>query len=675
MEKYGLFRVAAAMPKVKVADVYFNAEQINGMIEKAENLEVSLIVFPELSVTGYTCGDLFGQNHLIEHAEKAVADIRNHTRGKFITVIVGAPVKYCDRLYNCAVVIRNGMIRGIVPKIFLPNYNEFYETRWFATGADFLSKYSVTSNENINDGKNFYRPGFGRTIKYAGFETTISPNQLFCMGQTTFAVEICEDMWTPIPPSSYHCLAGAQIIANLSASNDVLNKHIYRKQLLSDHSARTLSAYIYSSAGFGESSQDLVYSGAALIYENGFLMKENDRFALDESMIISDVDVERMQTLRRRTSTFYATTPDGTTDSMYLPHYSVTDIGDSVKTDFTKRLYREIDPHPFIPGPKAMEKYSGETEIVMLQLMGLATRLHHIGSRNVVIGISGGLDSTLALLVCVLAFDKMGWDRKGIHAITMPGFATSPRTLENAKKIMNLLKVSHYEINIAKSVKQHLEDIGHDCSKQDVTYENAQARERTQILMDFANKVGGIVIGTGDLSELALGWMTYNGDQMSMYSVNGSVPKTLVKHLVENMGSQYFKQDEELSRILQDIVQTPISPELKSDSGRSQHTEEIIGPYELHDFFLYNYMKYGYSPNKILFMAEHAFDGKNGHPHYEREFIKKVLKIFMERFFRHQFKRSCMPDGPKVGGVSLSPRGDLRMPSDAEVRLFLNDIE
>ena len=667
MKDYGFFRVAAAVPVVKVADTDVNAERICTMISEASSREVSLVVFPELCVTGYTCGDLFGQQLLLENAEKAVRRIMEHTRGKAITAVIGAPVRFSGRLYNCAVVLRNGNIKGIVPKIYLPTYNEYYESRWFSSGKDFLDGPSSVAGRFLVNGKDSVREGFHAEIQYAGFRCNISPDMLFTIGNATFAVELCEDLWTPVPPSSYHALAGAQVIVNLSASNDIFMKHAYRRDLVCQQSARTLSAYVYCSAGFGESTQDVVYSGAALICENGTVLSENERFSTAASMTVSDVDIEKLSVLRQKTSTFGSIAPDGTPSSAYYGLYSRVVLGAPAATDFEKELDRHVEPHPFVP--KDDENGERCREIFSIQVTGLASRLMHIGCRHAVVGISGGLDSTLALLVTVQAFDRAGLDRKGIIGVTMPGYGTTDRTLRNAVDLMRVLGVTVRQIPIVAACDLHFKDIGHDKNIHDVTYENTQARERTQILMDIANQSGGIVVGTGDLSELALGWATYNGDHMSMYGVNAGIPKTLVRHLVRWVaGSMPEAMD-----ILQDIIDTPVSPELLpagKDGNISQKTEDLVGPYELHDFFLYNFFRFGYSPEKLLFLARKAFGGT-----YDVETLRKWLKTFIRRFFSQQFKRSCLPDCPKVGSVSLSPRGDWRMPTDASSTLFMDDLK
>lgn len=674
-------------------------EEICRMAEIAENEQVSILAFPELSVTGYSCGDLFAQELLVNRAEEGVKRLKTFSRGKSLTLVVGVPVRVRGSLYNCAAVIQNGSLKGIVPKIYLPTYNEFYESRWFSSGCDFLSDTLSAFGRIEDNAKDCSSPAAGAEISYAGHKVNVYPNMLFNVGRATFAIEICEDLWTPIPPSSHHALAGAQIIVNLSASNEVLMKHQYRKQLVSQQSARTISAYVYSSCGYGESTQDVVYAGSSLIYENGSLMAENKRFSLEAGMICADIDIDKLSALRQKESTFHSVAPDGTGDGLDARRYFAVACGNGAATDFGKCLKRHIDPHPFVPG-NAAERDERCREITDIQVIGLATRLAHIHSQTAVIGISGGLDSTLALIVTVLAFDKLGWDRKRIIGITMPGLGTTTRTHSNASDLMAALGVTSLEIPIGKAVAQHFSDIGQNPEVQDVTYENSQARERTQILMDVANKENGIVVGTGDLSELALGWATYNGDHMSMYAVNASIPKTLVRYLVGWAAENHFESDvavaagrggvenrgtlPETSRedvadrkhsvreILMDIIDTPVSPELKpadSEGNITQKTEDLVGPYELHDFFLYHIFRFGARPSKVYFLARKAFEGV-----YDDATILKWLNTFIRRFFAQQFKRSCLPDCPKVGSVSLSPRGDWRMPSDAWRTIFLNDL-
>lgn len=638
MEKYGFCRVAAAIPQVKVADCEFNAAAIKKLLLKADEAGVEIICFPELSITSYTCGDLFHQELLIREAETAIKKLLDETKSLPLCFLIGAPVMHDSKLYNCALVCFQGNIMGIVPKVFLPNYSEFYEKRWFE---------SFQSNEISK-------------ITFAGQETFFGTNLLFGTESKHFAVEICEDLWAVIPPTSYHALAGAQILFNLSASNELIGKQPYVKALISQQSARCQSAYIYSAAGFGESSTDLVYSGNAYVYEDGKLLAESKRFQLEEQLIISEIDLDLLNSERRKNTTF--------TPSHVLGDYQKVRI-DWQRKEENFALTRSINPYPFIPSSK--DNNENCEEIFNIQIMGLAKRITHIQTQSLIIGISGGLDSTLALLVCVKAADKLGLPRKMICGVTMPGFGTTDRTYTNAINLMKSLGITIKEISIAKASMQHFEDIGHDPDIHDVTYENTQARERTQILMDLANQMNGIVIGTGDMSELALGWATYNGDHMSMYGVNSGIPKTLVKYLVRWVAETQV--DESSKETLLDIVETPVSPELlpvSSSGATTQFTEDVVGPYELHDFFLYYTLRYGFSPAKIYFLAQHAFRGI-----YENEIILKWIKIFFRRFFNNQFKRSCMPDGPKVGSVNLSPRGDWRMPSDASANLWLKGIE
>ena len=692
---FGFVRVAAVVPRVKVTDVNANVAEICRLAEDAERQEVSIAVFPELSVTGYTCADLFGQQLLIGKAEEGIKQLKSFSRGKKLTMVVGVPVRVAGNLYNCAAVIHNGKLSGLVPKIHLPGYNEFYESRWFSSGADFLYDTERATAPVYDDAKNCSSPAAGAEIIYAGAKVNVFPNLLFNVGRSTFAIEICEDLWTPVPPSSHHALAGADIILNLSASNEVLMKHKYRHELIGQQSARTVSAYVYSSCGYGESTQDLVFSGSSMIYENGSLLAESERFMMQGNLITADIDIEKLAVLRQKQNTFHTVSPDGTRDGQDARRYVKINVCDGCQTDFEKCLKRHVEPHPFVPGFNvSIDNNSSEEELLKktaaisernarcreitdIQVMGLATRLAHINCKTAVIGISGGLDSTLALLVAVLAFDKLGWDRKRIIGITMPGLGTTVRTKSNAQDLMETLGVTAREIPIGKAVAQHFADIGQDPNVTDVTYENSQARERTQILMDVANKEDGIVIGTGDLSELALGWATYNGDHISMYGVNASIPKTLVKYLVGWAADNHFNENccnaqRSVREILLDIIDTPISPELKpaDNNGEiAQKTEDLVGPYELHDFFLYNMFRFGYAPSKIYFLARKAFVGV-----YDDAVILKWLKTFISRFFGQQFKRSCLPDGPKVGSVSLSPRGDWRMPSDAWKTMFLKDL-
>ena len=707
---YGFFRVAAAVPRVQIADVEFNSDSIIRLIDKAEERKASLVVFPELSVTGYTCLDLFGQSLLLTASEEAVKKIADHTRGKHATVVVGAPVRYRGRLYNCAVVIRNGGIKGIVPKIYLPTYAEFDEGRWFASGSDFLSPSNTRVGRFVDDGRNHYRDGFDSVTRYCGQRCNLSPNLLFSIGRTTFGIEICEDFWTPVPPSSFLAPSGAQVIVNISASNEVAGKHNKRREFVINQSGRTVSGYVYCSAGYGESTMDTVYGGSAIICEDGELLAENARFQMEDSITFADIDIEKIGVHRQKKNSFRGMAPDGTSACEYSNLYCRFEIGDPAPTDFSDGLYRKVEPHPFLPEDDPAEEAEACQEILSIQSTGLAARMEHIGCKKAVIGISGGLDSTLALIVTAMAFDKLGYDRSGIIGITMPGLGTTVRTRSNAVDLMEALGVTSREISVVPAVEQHFKDIGHDPTVMDSTYENAQARERTQILMDIANQENGLVIGTGDLSELALGWCTYNGDHMSMYGVNASVPKTLIRHLVRWAAKNVFTAPavsggRPASEILIDIVETPISPELMPADQKGeikQKTEDLIGPYELHDFFIYNLMLHGYSPSKIYFLACRAFGADSSaastapaslrsapypgkcssgavlpqaHNTYDKETILKWLKKFYWRFFSQQFKRSCMPDGPKISPVSFSPRGDFRMPSDAKVRLWITELE
>lgn len=650
--KYGFIKVAAAIPSVKVADTQYNLAEIEKQVIIAEGEGVEIIVFPELSLTGYSCQDLFHQQILLDNIETSVIQLLDFTRQLDITVIVGAPICADSVLLNCALVIQHGKLIGIVPKTYLPNYGEFYEKRWFASSQDLQFQ----------------------SIYYVGEKITISSDiQLFTTSQgVKFGIEICEDLWAPIPPSNQLTLAGAELIFNLSASDDLIGKHNYLKSLVTQQSARTISGYIYSGCGFGESTQDVVYGGNGFIYENGQLLAEAKRFEIESQLIISEVDIEKLRTERRSNTTFVNAQRPSVMQRLrannQLPLQNITAcIPASIQRDFV--LTRLVDKYPFIPkGDKLREHCE---EILNIQVCGLAKRLSHINCKTVVIGVSGGLDSTLALLVATQTFDKLGYDRRGIIGITMPGFGTTDRTYNNAITLMQDLGITIREISIAASVKQHFTDIEHNIDVHDITYENSQARERTQILMDISNQVGGIVIGTGDLSELALGWCTYNGDHMSMYAVNVGIPKTLIKHLVSYVAENGVEDSIKLT--LEDIVNTPISPELTpaDENGEIvQKTEDLVGPYELHDFFLYYVLRFGFRPKKIFWLAQQAFKEE-----YADGVILHWLRIFYKRFFSQQFKRSCLPDGPKVGSVSLSPRGDWRMPSDAMLTDWIKDLE
>ena len=660
---YGYVKVASAIPSVRVGDVAYNVEQIENLVIQAEGKGVEVIVFPELSLTGYTCQDLFRQQLLLDRVEQGVMRLMDFTRKLDIIAIVGAPVPVGNLLLNCAVVIQKGHVLGMVPKFYLPNYSEFYEKRWFASAQDLRDM----------------------ELRYAGNVVNMTADiQLFRTADgVLFGIEICEDVWAPAPPSNKLALAGADIVFNLSASDELIGKHDYLKSLLSQQSARTMTGYVYSSCGFGESTQDVVYGGNAMIYENGKLLAEAARFSLEPQIMMTQIDVEKLRSERRGNSTYV--------NAQRNVKFSLLDkqFGIRIIDAFSKEMEREfklertVSPHPFIPAMEDME-VSCE-EIFNIQVMGLVKRLVHTHAETAVIGISGGLDSTLALLVCVKAFDKLKRSRKGIVGVTMPGFGTTGRTYNNAMELMRSLGITVKEVSIVDAVTQHFEDINHDISVHDVTYENSQARERTQVLMDMANKLNGMVVGTGDLSELALGWATYNGDHMSMYGVNASVPKTLIRYLVNYVAQR--EVDDQSAQTLQDIIDTPISPELipADEMGNiQQKTEDLVGPYELHDFFLYYFLRFGFSPKKIFMLAKNAFIenkskrvklGPNDPETYDEETIKKWLRVFVRRFFSQQFKRSCLPDGPKVGSVSLSPRGDWRMPSDAMAAMWMQDAE
>ncbi len=636
--KYGFVKTAAATPKIRVADCDYNAEQIIAFAKEASANGASLVVFPELCVTGYTCGDLFLQKTLLNSAEIAVNTIVKATAGLTETIlIIGAPIARKQSLYNCAIVIYQGGILGIVPKVNIPNYNEFYESRHF------------TSGNNIND-----------EINYAGCShISFSSERIFECNQVsdfTFGVELCEDLWVADSPSLKLTRRGASIICNLSSSNEIVGKAQYRRDLVKIQSAKLCCGYVYCDSGFGESTTDAVYSGHNIIAENGTILSESCRF--NNGITYADIDVERIMSERRNINT-YVTEKD-------------TDRIPNVDFDVmlrTTKLERTFSQTPFVPTDKP-ELTERCEEIIAIQSAGLVTRLEHTGIRNVVLGLSGGLDSTLALIVCVHAFDMLGIDRKNIHTATMPCFGTTKRTKSNAEKLAEAYGVSFEEINITNAVRQHFADIGHDENVTNVTYENSQARERTQVLMDLSNKYNALVIGTGDLSELALGWATYNGDHMSMYGVNASIPKTLVRYLT---AYEAQKSEAALKAVLLDVLDTPVSPELlppDKDGEIAQKTEDVVGPYELHDFFLFYLVRFGFTPSKIYYMAKLSFNGK-----YTDDVIKKWLTVFVRRFFTQQFKRSCLPDGPKVGTVTLSPRTDWRMPSDASVKMWLEDLE
>lgn len=630
----GYVRVAAAVPDLRVADCAYNATRIAELVGKAEEEKVQVLCFPELSVTGYTCADLFFQEQLLQDALKALSELQMLTFTTTAVLIVGVPLRIQSQLFNTAVVLQGGHILGVVPKTHLPNNNEFYEKRWF----------TPATATNI------------QSIQLAGETIPFGKNLLFNDGKFSFGIELCEDLWVPIPPSSQLALHGAEIIFNLSATNELIGKHNYLRQLIKQQSARCVAGYVYASAGAGESTTDVVYAGNGIIAENGNIIAGSERFLFEPQLIISEIDVDRLKADRLRNTNF--------SNDISNEPYRIVKIEDAHFIHF--ELKRKVDKHPFVP-PLATREDSCH-EIFSIQVGGLAKRWQHTHAETLVIGISGGLDSTFALLVCVKTADKLGYDRKRIIGITMPGFGTTDRTYTNALELMKSLGITSHEISIKEASLQHFKDIHHDPDKHDVTYENTQARERTQILMDMANKHNGLVIGTGDLSELALGWATYNGDHMSMYAVNSGVPKTLVRYLVSYAAQQLDKTSE---RILEDVLNTPVSPELlpaDENGDIAQKTEDIVGPYELHDFFLYYFVRFGFSPEKIQYLANTAFSDS-----YSKETILKWWKIFIKRFFAQQFKRSCMPDGPKVGSINLSPRGDWRMPSDAIAFKFPED--
>ena len=641
--EYGFVKVAAATPRVQVADCNYNIAQIEKMMRRAADKGVQMIAFPELSITAYTCMDLFSQETLLRDAEKALIRLVDNTADLPLLAFVGLPLRTNNRLINAAVAIQQGEIIGVVPKTYLPNYKEFQEKRWFTSANDL-------PDDIVQIGGDYY---------------PMQKRILFCAPGCTVGVEICEDLWMPVPPSSELTMLGADIIFNLSASNELIGKHAYRRQLVAQQSARCLCGYVYASSGFGESTTDLVFSGSSLIAENGTILAESERFSLDDQLIVSEIDVEYLRHDRMVSNNFasgmdQADTERGFQLEFELPQYTRKEVN---------ALTRPVNPFPFTPKGKELDDRC--EEIFQIQMAGLAKRLVHAHAQTAVVGISGGLDSTLALLVTVMTFDKLDIPRKRIIGITMPGFGTTGRTYHNSVNLIQSLGVTLKEISIKAACMQHFQDIGHDASVHDVTYENSQARERTQLLMDVANRENGLVIGTGDLSELALGWATYNGDHMSMYGVNASIPKTLVKYMVEWVANN--RVDEFSRATLLDIVDTPISPELipaDEEGNIKQKTEDLVGPYELHDFFLYHFIRFGAAPSKIYYLAQIAFGDA-----YPKEVIRKWLYTFFRRFFQQQFKRSCLPDGPKVGSISFSPRGDWRMPSDAVAALWLKEIE
>lgn len=646
---FGYVRVAAAVPQMRVADCHYNATEIKQQISAAQQEGVEVVCFPELSITGYTCADLFFTQQLQKDALSALENVCAYTRNLPIIVIVGAPLKVDNNLYNCAFVMTDGEVVGVVPKINLPNTGEFYEKRWFSSGRDVLE-------HNVNS----IRPRIP-TVELWGNDVPFGIDLLFATKDYSFGIEICEDLWSPLPASTQLAIQGAEIIFNPSSSNCVTGKHTFRQRMITQQSARVHCGYVYTSSGIGESTTDIVFSGSTYIAENGDMLEIGERFQMESSMIISEIDVERLRIDRQRNTNFTHDKHGHYRHIQVAPLERISENGSAYSLEFRGEgpLHRHFTKTPFLPKKKDSEAYC--EDVFNLQVHGLLRRWKHTHAESLVIGISGGLDSTLALLVCVLAADRLGYHREQVIGVTMPGFGTSGRTYNNAIALMEQLGISIHEIPIREMATQHLQDIGHDINQHDITYENAQARIRTLVLMDMANKYNGLVVGTGDMSELALGWATYCGDQMSMYGVNAGVPKTLVRYMVHYAAENLF--GEEIRNILLDIIDTPVSPELlpTDENGNiAQITEDKVGPYELHDFFMYYFLRYGFTREKISFMAGIAFEDV-----YEQEVIDHWLGVFMRRFFTQQFKRSCLPDGPKVVGVSLSPRGDWRMPSDA----------
>lgn len=635
--KSGFLKVCAVSPRVTVAGVQSNLNAALQEIEKANKNNVQILVFPELFLSGYTCGDLFLQTALQDACKSALTAVCRATENSALVVVIGLPLKFGASLYNCAAVVQNGMVVAVVPKTYIPNYNEYYEKRWFASGD-----------------------GVNGTIKLNEQEVPFGQTLVRLSDDAVLGVELCEDLWTPSTPSTSLALSGANIIVNLSASNEVVTKNDYRKNLICMQSAKDFCAYIYASAGVGESTTDLVFSGACTVAENGALLSEGERFAFNGSMAEACIDIEKLNAERAHNTSF--------TDAAKKLKEKLSEVSTPVEVSDLEynEVNRSFDPHPFVPSDSA-EKDERCREILSIQSHALAKRMSHIGAKKAIIGISGGLDSTLALLVTARALKILNLPNENMICVTMPGFGTTDRTYQNAVDLIHAFGATFMEISIRNAARGHMADIGHDESVHDITYENTQARERTQILMDLANKHGAVLVGTGDLSELALGWCTYNADHMSMYGVNAGVPKTLVRHLVRNEAQQL---PEEISKILNDILDTPVSPELlpPDENGNiQQKTEETLGPYEVHDFYLYHFLRFGTRPEKLLFMASRAFAGI-----YTEEQLKNWLKLFVRRFFTNQFKRSCLPDGPKVGSASLSPRGDWRMPSDADCSVWLD---
>ncbi len=636
----GFFRVAACVPHVNVANPTANARNIISLAKTVDSKQVAVAVMPELCITGYTCADLFHNSQLLENAEIALSEVIEGTKDLNVAVVVGYPLALRNTLYNCAVAIHKGKILGVVPKSYIPNYNEFYEKRWWQSGADIPTQEITIANQHANFGV----------------------SQLIEIDSVKIGIEICEDLWTPIPPSCAASMAGAEVILNLSASDALIGKYDYLTSLVKQQSARCLCAYVYASAGYGESSTDLVFDAIGLVAENGTMLAKTDRWQSEATFAVADIDIYAIRRDRMHLMSFADCSRQNKINDYIVT--TAPNITEHKPTD----LLRQFSRTPFVPSANDdINKRS--SEIINIQVAALARRLDFTHCKSLVVGISGGLDSTLALLVAVHAFDRLHLDRKGITGVTMPGFGTTGRTYNNAIELMKKLGVTIRDISIVPAVNQHFSDIGHDASVHDVTYENSQARQRTYLLMDIANQTNGMVLGTGDLSELALGWATYNGDHMSMYGVNAGVPKTLVKYLVRWFADNIAN----VTNLLNDIIDTPISPELipaQPDGTIKQKTEDLVGPYELHDFFLYYTLRYGFSPKRIFYMAQNAFAGA-----YDDAIIKHWLKTFCRRFFNQQFKRSCMPDGPKVGSVCLSPRGDWRMPSDAESAAWLNECE
>ena len=632
MNEYGYVRCAAASLKMEVANPRWNEQEMEHVIAEAVSNGVAILVLPECAMTGYTCADLFFQKTLLEETEHQIAKLKKFLEGKEIIVAVGAPIQIENKLYNMGIVLQNGHILGMVPKTYLPNYNEFYEQRWFASSADLKES----------------------EIEFLGEKVPVGRDLLFGNQNTYFALEICEDLWSVTPPSDTYALNGATILLNLSASNETIGKKEYRENLIKMHSAKQISAYVYASSGPLESTTDILFSGATLIYENGSKLAEGKRFQFDNTLTIGDVDVEKLLHDRMKNTSFHT----NQLEPVRKIHCSIPATNQPIRRTYAK--------YPFVPS-NPNKRNERADEILTIQSCALARRLKHTGSKKCILGVSGGLDSTLAYLVILRAFDILKIAPQNLIAVTMPGFGTTDRTYQNAKELIRKTGATLREVSIKDACILHYKDIGHDAGNHDVTYENAQARERTQILMDIANQESGLVIGTGDLSELALGWCTYNGDHMSMYAVNTSIPKTLVRYLVE----YEMQNNETLHDVLKSILDTPISPELlppSKDGKILQKTESKIGPYMLHDFFLYHFLRNGFSTKKIFYLAKETFKDD-----YEEEELRKWLTVFMKRFFSQQFKRSCLPDGVKVGSVSLSPRGDLRMPSDATSTIWIEE--